>query len=68
MCFLIKYFSINNYLSIKKAQLIMLNQQMASIRGFEPPTYRLGGDCSIQLSYIDITKIIQHSVVYINIF
>ena len=26
---------------------------MASTRGFEPPTYRLGGDCSIQLSYVD---------------
>lgn len=27
---------------------------LASLRGFEPPTYRLGGDCSIQLSYKDI--------------
>lgn len=25
--------------------------KMAPQRGFEPPTYPLGGDCSIQLSY-----------------
>ena len=30
---------------------------LASIRGFEPPTPRLGGVCSIQLSYWDIFKI-----------
>lgn len=29
------------------------------MRGFEPPTPRLGGVCSIQLSYMDICKIIQ---------
>ena len=27
---------------------------MASSRGFEPPTCRLGGGCSVQLSYDDI--------------
>ena len=29
-------------------------RRMASMRGFEPPTCRLGGGCSIQLSYIDV--------------
>ena len=29
---------------------------LASTRGFEPPTPRLGGVCSIQLSYVDIYK------------
>ena len=29
------------------------------MRGFEPPTPLLGGVCSIQLSYMDICKIIQ---------
>ena len=28
---------------------------LASIRGFEPPTPRLGGECSIQLSYMDVS-------------
>ena len=27
---------------------------MASTEGFEPPTVRLEGACSIQLSYVDI--------------
>ena len=27
---------------------------MASRKGFEPPTVRLEGACSIQLSYVDI--------------
>ena len=27
---------------------------MASLKGFEPSTCRLGGGCSIQLSYSDI--------------
>ena len=26
---------------------------LTSARGFEPPTPRLGGECSIQLSYVD---------------
>ena len=30
---------------------------LASIRGFEPPTPRLGGVCSIQLSYMDVSDI-----------
>ena len=29
---------------------------LASLRGFEPPAYRLGGGRSIQLSYSDIVK------------
>ena len=28
----------------------------ASLRGFEPPAYRLGGGRSIQLSYSDISE------------
>ncbi len=31
---------------------------MASLEGFEPPTVRLEGACSIQLSYKDNTDII----------
>lgn len=31
---------------------------MASTEGFEPPTVRLEGACSIQLSYVDNTFII----------
>ena len=30
---------------------------LASTRGFEPPTPRLGGVCSIQLSYMDVSDI-----------
>ena len=30
---------------------------LASQRGFEPPTPRLGGVCSIQLSYMDVSDI-----------
>ena len=30
---------------------------LASMRGFEPPTPRLGGVCSIQLSYMDVSDI-----------
>ena len=29
---------------------------MASLRGFEPPTPRLGGVCSILLSYRDLSE------------
>ena len=29
---------------------------LASPRGFEPPAYRLGGGCSIQLSYEDFFR------------
>ena len=31
-------------------------RNLASIRGFEPPTCRLGGGCSILLSYIDVSR------------
>ena len=30
---------------------------IASQKGLEPPTFRLGGVCSIQLSYMDVSDI-----------
>ena len=38
----------------KKAEQSRLCSALASPRGFEPPTPRLGGVCSIQLSYEDM--------------
>ena len=45
----------------KKAASLFLNKGLqrrflASQKGFEPPTPRLGGVCSIQLSYWDLYK------------
>ncbi len=34
--------------------MLILRDFLASTRGFEPPTPRLGGECSILLSYVDI--------------
>lgn len=39
---------------------------MASSEGFEPPTVRLEGACSIQLSYEDSAIIITNSKNYFN--
>ena len=36
----------------------------ASLRGFEPPTYRLGGDRSILLSYNDL---FQNTILFYNV-
>ena len=47
-----------NSAPIKKSQSYRLDDLIAaSIRGFEPPTPRLGGVCSIQLSYMDVSDI-----------
>ena len=35
-----------------------ISKKMASTEGFEPPTVRLEGACSILLSYVDNTFII----------
>ena len=36
----------------------------ASLRGFEPPTYRLGGDRSILLSYNDLSE---DTIIFYNV-
>ena len=44
------------YLNLKKQKSpLEINQRemLASQEGFEPPTVRLEGECSIQLSYYD---------------
>ena len=44
------------YLNLKKTKSpLEINQRemLASQEGFEPPTVRLEGECSIQLSYYD---------------
>ena len=46
-----------SYLKIKKNKRkpgLFSPGQCASTRGFEPPTPRLGGECSILLSYVDV--------------
>ena len=42
-----------------QAQTLDLAALVEQLQKFEPPTPRLGGVCSIQLSYMDICKIIQ---------
>lgn len=39
---------------IKKSKRYACSFCLASTRGFEPPTYCLGGSCSILLSYVDV--------------
>ncbi len=39
----------------KSSEQSGLCSDVASTRGFEPPTYRLGGGRSILLSYVDVT-------------
>ena len=42
-----------------KSEQSGLCSDVASLRGFEPPTYRLGGGRSIRLSYSDIYHFIE---------
>ena len=43
---------------------------LASTRGFEPPTYCLGGSCSILLSYVDIIVLLnfEHGIYFSILF
>ena len=41
----------------KKRKSMIFYNKMASPRRVELPTYRLGGDCSILLSYEDTTRL-----------
>ena len=40
--------------NIGKPGLFQVPAPLTSTRGFEPPTPRLGGECSILLSYVDM--------------
>ena len=52
--------NIERYLSLLRNKpyhkILIIKDKLASRRGFEPPTCRLGGGCSIQLSYRDIIE------------
>ena len=55
-------FTGTDYLALTKKEAVPYQKisfpvHQASMRGFEPPTYRLGGGRSIRLSYMDMMKI-----------
>ena len=41
-----------------KAACTIVQTALAPTRGFEPPTPRLGGECSIRLSYVGTTQLL----------